>query len=262
MRSRIWTPDALSSDVRSLEGVCWRLVEAQHNYSTLKLVDSVAEQATLEHLVEDSKPSVPPECRGLHFLLSTPFRYGAPYPTGTRFRRAGMTEGVFYASETPKTAVAEMAFYRLLFFVESPDTPWPRNPSQYTAFTAEYATERAIDLTSAGYYGDRARWMHVLDYQHCQAFADTARAARIEIIRYASIRDPGGGMNLALLTCRAFLKREPTAQQTWHIHLNAAGVHAVCEAPKSRITFDRECFAADPRIAKMRWDRGGIRSIQ
>ena len=27
--------------------------------------------------------------------------------------------------------------------------------------------------------------------------------------------------------------------------------------PKSRITFDRECFAADPRIAKMRWDRGG-----
>jgi hypothetical protein len=45
-------------------------------------------------------------------------------------------------------------------------------------------------------------------------------------------------------------------------HLNSAGVHAVCEAPKSRITFDRECFAADPRIAKMRWDRGGIRSIQ
>ena len=51
-----------------------------------------------------------------------------------------MTECVFYASETPKTEVAEMAFYRLLFFVESSDTPWPRNAAQYTANAARYAT--------------------------------------------------------------------------------------------------------------------------
>src|SRR5258705_94017 len=100
MSSRIWTPAALSSDTRSLAGICWRLVEAQHDCSTLKLVDSVAEQSLLEDLVEASKPSVPPECRDLHYLLFTPFRYGAPYPRGTRFRRAGMTEGVFYSAET------------------------------------------------------------------------------------------------------------------------------------------------------------------
>ena len=261
MSSRIWTPAALSSDARPLAGICWRLVEAQHDYSTLKLVDSVAEQSLLEDLVEASKPSVPPECRDLHYLLFTPFRYGSPYPRGTRFRRAGMTEGVFYSAETPQTAVAETAFYRLLFFVESPDTPWPRNAAQYTAFSAKYATERAIDLTSAKYSRDRARWMHVTDYQHCQAFADTARAVKIEIVRYASVRDPDGGMNLALLTCRAFARREPIARQSWRIQLNAAGAHAVCEAPKSRITFDRKCFAADPRIASMRWDRGGIRNV-
>ena len=23
------------------------------------------------------------------------------------------------------------------------------------------------------------------------------------------------------------------------------------------VTFDRDCFAADPRIAKLRWERGG-----
>lgn len=104
-----------------------------------------------------------------------------------------MTEGVFYSAETAQTAVGrDSVLYRLLFFVESPDTPWPRNAAQYTAFSAKYATERAIDLTSVKYNRERARWMHVTDYQHCQAFADTARAAKIEIIRYARIRSRSG----------------------------------------------------------------------
>jgi len=255
MSSSIWTPAALSSDARAIGGTCWRLVEAQHHVSTLKLVDSVDEQKLLEDLIEESKPPLPPECRDLHYLLSTPFRYGAVYPTGSRFRRAGMTEGVFYAAEAPQTAVAEMAFCRLLFFAESPDTPWPANPAEYTAFSAEYATKKAIDLTKGKYSADRARWMHVTDYSHCQAFADAARAAKIEIIRYASVRDPDHGSNLAILTCRAFAKTHTIEQQTWHIRLSEAGAQAICEAPKSGITFDRKAFATDPRIAKLRWVR-------
>lgn len=255
MSSSIWTPAALSSDARASSGTCWRLVEAQHHVSTLKLVDSVDEQELLEDLIEESKPPLPPECRDLHYLLSTPFRYGAVYPTGSRFRRAGMTEGVFYAAEAPQTAVAEMAFCRLLFFAESPDTPWPANPAEYTAFSAEYATKKAIDLTKGKYSADRARWMHVTDYSYCQAFADVARAAKIEIIRYASVRDPDHGINLAILTCRAFAKPQPIEQQTWRIRLSDAGAQAICEAPKSGITFDRKAFAADPRIAKLRWVR-------
>jgi len=62
-------------------------------------------------------------------------------------------------------------------------------------------------------------------------------------------------MNLALLTCRAFARPNPIEHQTWHIRLNDAGVQAICEAPKSGITFDRQSFAADPRIAKLRWVR-------
>src|SRR6201987_500477 len=147
MSSSTWTRAALSSDARSLAGICWRLVEAQHHVSTLKLVDSAEERVVLEDLVEASKPPMPPECQGLHYLLSTPFRYGAVYPTGSRFRRAGMTEGVFYASEAPHTAIAEKAFFRLLFYAESPATPWPINPSEYTAFSSEYAAKRSIDLT-------------------------------------------------------------------------------------------------------------------
>jgi RES domain len=91
--------------------------------------------------------------------------------------------------------------------------------------------------------------MHVTDYSHCQALAETARAAKIEVIRYASVRDPGHGMNFALLTPK------PIDQQTWRIRLSDAGAQAICEAPKSGITFDRNSFAADPRIAKLRWVR-------
>src|SRR6266851_3353998 len=144
MPSSTWTRAALSSSARSVSGACWRLVEAQYHVSTLKLVDTLDEQEILENLIERTKPMVPIECRHLHYLLSTPFRYGAVYPTGSRFRRAGLTEGVFYAAEAPETAVAEMAFYRLLFYAESPDTPWPANAAEYTAFSAEYATRNAI----------------------------------------------------------------------------------------------------------------------
>src|SRR5208282_4352542 len=107
MSSNTSTPAALSSEAFALAGICWRVVEAQHHVSTLKLVDSVSEQELLEDLIETTKPALPSECRDLHYLLSTPFRYGAVYPKGSRFRRAGVTAGVFYASETPQTAVAE-----------------------------------------------------------------------------------------------------------------------------------------------------------
>src|SRR5437763_13612693 len=122
MSSTTSTPAARSSDgravrdARALSGICWRLVEAQHRISTLKLVDTVEEQAALEDLVQDTKPPLPPECRQLHYLLATPFRYGAARPTGSRFRRAGFGEGVFYAAQEPHTAVAEIVFLPPLFF--------------------------------------------------------------------------------------------------------------------------------------------------
>ena len=76
MSSSTWTPAALSSERRRLAGRCWRLVEAQHIVSTLKLVDSADEQDVLDAMIDGTKPPVPPECRHLDYLLYTPFRYG------------------------------------------------------------------------------------------------------------------------------------------------------------------------------------------
>ena len=255
MSSSTWTPAALSSEARALSGTCWRLVEAQHRISTLKLVDTVEEQGVLEDLIQDTKPALPAECARLHYLLSTPFRYGAAYPVGSRFRRAGLTEGVFYAAEEPHTAVAEIVFYRLLFYAESPGTPWPQNAAEYTAFSAAYATKKGIDLTAGKLQRDKALWLHLTDYEPCQRLADSSRAANVDVIRYLSVRDPRHGFNLALLTGRVFTRPKPVSEQTWHIRLSEAGAQALCESPRSGITFGRDAFAADPRIARLRWKR-------
>lgn len=255
MPSIIWTPAALSSSARPLSGRCWRVVEAQHHVSTLKLVDTLDEQLLLESFIDGTKPVVPPECRHLHYLLSTPFRYGAIYPNGSRFRRAGMTEGVFYGAEAVETAIAEMTFHRLLFFAESPRTPWPQNPGEYTAFAAEFRTKKAIDLTRGRFRAHRAAWSNPVDYSQCQLLAETARVAAVEVIRYPSVRDPNRKLNVALLTCRVFRSAQPLNLQTWRIRLSAAGAQAICESPKSALDFDRATFAVDPRIAALVWDR-------
>jgi hypothetical protein len=248
-----WTPAALSSETRPLAGQCWRIVEAQHVVATLKLVDTLAEQQVLEEILEATKPPVPPECRHLHYLLATPFRYGAPYPGGSRFRRAGYTPGVFYASQTVSTALAEMAFRRLLFFAESPHTPWPINASEYTAFAVRFRTGAGLDLMEPPLARAARDWTHPTDYGRCHALADAAREAGVEVLRYQSARD-ANGRNTALLTCRAFRSREPVARQTWRLHLGTPGVRAIGDGHR-RLAFPREAFANDPRIAAMVWDR-------
>lgn len=255
MSSPTWTRAALSSEFRPFAGECWRLVEAQQRVSTLKLTDTLAEQALLEDLIEATKPMIPAECRHLDFLLSTPFRYGSDYPKGSRFRRAGRTPGVFYAAERPGTAVAEMAFYRLLFFAESPGTPWPADAADYTAFSALVLTPRAFDLTAPPLSADAAIWGDPMTYDGCQAFAEAAREAGGDAIRYRSVRDPDGGANLALLTCTCFARPAPIERQSWRIRLSASGVQALCEYPRQALEFPRNAFALDPRIQGLRWER-------
>ena len=255
MSSIISTRDELSSSRKAAAGRCWRVVEAQNQISTTKLTDSSAEQHALELLIEETKPPFPAECRHLNFLLATPFRYGAAYPRGSRFRRAGFTPGVFYASERVETAIAELCFQWMLFFSESPDTKWPANAGEYTALAAKYATERSIDLMSPPFDSRSALWMHPTDYAPCQAFGEMAWQVDVELIKYASVRDAQHRANLAILTCRAFAHSEPVAHQTWRVLLGSNGARAVCELPRRMLDFTRSAFVAEPRMASMQWER-------
>jgi hypothetical protein len=256
MSSPIWTAAALSSEHRSYEGPCWRLVEAQHRVSTLKLTDTLDEQALLEDLLEETKPKLPPAARGLHYLMAAPFRYGAPYPTGSRFRRAGRTDGVFYGAERPQTAAAEMAFHRLLFYADSSATPWPADAAEFTAFNAPVETERALDLTRVPFSAARPLWTDLAAYGPCQDFADRARQAEADLIRYESVRNPRHFANLAVLSPIAFAGREPEQFETWRIRVGSRGAQVMREFPAERYQFDRTAFAADPRLAAMVWERG------
>jgi hypothetical protein len=214
----------------------------------MKLVDTLDEQALLEEALEASKPPGPPECRHLHYLLSTPFRYGR-YPGNSRFRREGYSAGVYYAAEEVETAVAETAFYRLLFFAESPGTPYPHNPLEFTGFAAAYAVQQAIDLTAKPFSAETGEWMHKTDYRACLALADAAREAGIALIHYQSVRDPKARANLALLACTAFSDAQPRQYETWRMALSTRGANVIRDWPDSRLAFAAEDFG-DERLQR------------
>ncbi len=213
----------------------------------MRLVDTSEEQTILEHLIEDTKPPVPPECAHLDFLLYTPFRY-APYPIGSRFRRANQPEGAFYGAETIDTLVVENAFHAVLFYTESPGTKLPSNAVERTVFRVSVETTECIDLTAPPLNRDSRIWTDLTDYGPCQDFADIARSAQIKAIRYRSVRDPNNGENVALLSCAAFAAK-PSGQQTWHIMLKPENIQLWCENPRNEYEVLISDLANDPRIA-------------
>lgn len=254
MSSIIWTRDELLSNALSLAGQCWRVVESQSKGSTLKLTDTIPEQLILEKLIEGTKPPIPEQCADLHYLLFTPFRY-SPYPHSSRFRRSGFTAGVFYGAASSETAVAEKVFYRLVFYYESPDTPWPANPIDHRAFAAEFDTRLAIDLTSPPLNSQREHWTHPTDYTTCLFFADAARDAGVQAIRYESVRDPLARANLALLSPAVLISAQRFSEETWLFHFSKSGVRAICESPYKTLEFTPDTFSRDPRTADWRWNR-------
>jgi len=119
----------------------------------------------------------------------------------------------------------------------------------------EVRTRSGLDLTRPPFDAQRAQWIDCTDYEACQTLAESARAASIDVIRCESARDPDGGLNIAVLACRAFASADPVAQQTWRLHFGSAGVRGLCTFPDQRMEFDRDAFARDPRIASLSWAR-------
>ena len=121
MSSNTWTPPALASSAHHWQGAVWRMVEAQHVASTMKLVDDRGEQDVLEMLLESNKPAAAADARTLDYLLLTPFRYH-PLRGGSRFR--AMTDpGVFYGAESVRTASAELGYWRWKFLQDAGSRP-------------------------------------------------------------------------------------------------------------------------------------------
>ncbi|MGU9962335.1 MAG: RES family NAD+ phosphorylase [Candidatus Puniceispirillales bacterium WSBS_2018_MAG_OTU23] len=217
----------------------------------MKLVDNVDEQILLEQMLENTKPSIPKKCAKLDYLLFTPFRYVPGEPTAvSRFRDKGQNDGVFYSAFDIDTAVAEMTFYRMLFFAESPGTNLPTNPCRFTAFAVPIKTSQALDLTVLPLSKDAALWTHKTNYAPCLQLAVNARNAGIDCIISQSVRDPKGGKNASILDCGVFTVTSPdrSKNQTWDIFLKPGRAEAICRFPDKTIGFLSSNFG-DSRLA-------------
>ncbi|HWM84381.1 MAG TPA: RES family NAD+ phosphorylase [Kofleriaceae bacterium] len=204
------------------------MVEAQHVVSTRKLVDTLEEQELLEELIDKQKPPAPaePVFVGLHPLLATPFRY-PPLRYGSRFGQRH-ERGIWYGSVSLPTALAEVAYYRLVFLDGTTANIAPI--AELTAFTAGYASESGADLTRTPFDKFGGQISSPTNYAEAQTLGSAMRADGVEVFHYRSARDRGGGTNLGLFTPKAFSSKRPGRElATW-----------VCYASRMRVDFLRK----------------------
>ena len=211
MSSSIWTECAASSEVRALGATPWRVVEAQHQVATRKLVDSDEEQAVLEEVLERYKPPLTAGER-LHYLLFTPFRY-PPLRHGSRFG-SRRERGIWYGADSLRAAFAEVAYYRLLF-IEGTRADLGLVETDLTVFQARVHTRRGLDLTRPAFRQRRAELVSKTSYAATQPLGTAMREAGVEVFRYESARDAEGGTNVGVFTPEAFVDRKPRHPQTW-----------------------------------------------
>src|SRR5437868_2543499 len=212
MSSSIWTRCAGDSEIRRLQSTAWRVVESQHHVSTRKLVDSNAEQALLEDLIESVKP---PAVAGskLNYLLFTPFRY-PPLAHGSRFG-SRHERGIWYGSADRRTAFAEVAYYRLLF-LEGSHAQLGTVTTALTAFTATIRTAKGIDLAASPFDAHKRAIASPTSYSSSQALGTSMRDAGVEAFRYPSARDAKGGINIGAFTPSVFGIAKPKSFETWY----------------------------------------------
>ncbi len=252
MSSSIWTQCGGLSNSRQLRVKPWRVVEAQHVASTLKLVRTHAEQALLEELIDRRKPALPkePEYAKLDYLLFTPFRY-PPLRHGSRFGRRD-ERGIWYGSESRRTVFAEKAYYRFLFLSGTAAKLVPLAVEQ-TAFRAEVHSNKVIDLTAPPFDAHRGAISSKTSYEVSQNLGRAMRGDGVEMLRYSSARDSQQGANIALLTPRAFARPRPYSRQTWIcVADEATTIRFLQKQPfeqgKLSFSFERKEFEVDDAL--------------
>lgn len=225
------------------------MVEAQHRISTRRLVDSDEEQALLEALIDRSKPPLPADCAGLHYLLATPFRH-PPLRRGSRF--GSRTErSLFYASRELSTALAEVAYYRLLF-LEGTRAPLEPVVVDLSAFQASLRTEAGVDLTRPPFDAWEAEISSPLSYRSSQQLGREMRGEGIELALFRSARDPKKGDNLAVFSPGCFARKRPTVPETWLSVTTREGVECSRRDYFERRSFHfpRAAFEVDGRLPR------------
>jgi hypothetical protein len=197
------------------------VVEAQFRNSTRKLVDSDAEQELLESLIDrHAKQPVPAGFEDLHYLLSTPFRH-PPLRNGSRFGTR-LERGILYGARELPTALAEVAYYRLVF-LEGTAADLGDLHLDLTAFWFGIAAAGGVDLSSPPFAEYEPQISSKTQYGATQRLGADMRAAGVQACLYVSARALGRALNLAVLE-NVFRPRRPVREEPWSCTANRAGV--------------------------------------
>lgn len=241
----IWQDCRGEQHISPLSGTLYRLVESQEQVATSEYVDNLDEQALLEGLLEEVKPPAP--TGNYHYLLKTPFRY-PPLPWGSRFGSRHQP-GIFYGGKSIRTTLAEVAFYRLVFF-ESMGSGAPKSSinTQHTLFSADYRSDCGICLQNAPFDRYQAQISDPLDYTHSKQLGSDMRSAGVQVFEYSSARDPDGGLCVALFSPSAFDSRTPHNKHAWLCEVSSQAVRFKALGERQTTLYRRAKFCINEQL--------------
>ncbi len=243
----IWAACGGSTRIAPLAGTLWRLVESQAQVATLAYVDTLAEQALLEELLETVKPPCPAGSERLHYLLKTPFRY-PPLAWGSRFGRCHEL-GICYGGSNTATTLAEVAYYRFLFWQSMDGAPVADAiRTEHTLFSARYHTQAGVKLQSEPFTPFTDAIRHPADYTQSHLLGTAMREAGIEAFEYPSARDPLRGICVGLFTPAAFSERKPRETSQWLCEVNASEVAFKPVGRSEVVRFGVETFMYEGKL--------------
>ncbi|KGE03805.1 RES family NAD+ phosphorylase [Pseudohaliea rubra] len=241
-----WRGIAIAQWLTPIQGIAYRIVESQEQVATLDIVDTLAEQSLLEELLEHSKPAMRPGTGGLHYLLMTPFRY-PPLRHGSRFGRRH-EPSIFYGSHCPSTALAEAAYYRLVFREGMAAPPTRPVRSEHTLFGAAYATHPGLQLQRPPFDAEQAALTDPQRYTETQTLGAAMRSEGVLAFEFTSARDPARGTNAGLFEPTAFASPGVQDQQQWLCEVDGGGVRFLSFASHEVVDYPRDGFLVDGQL--------------
>lgn len=215
MSEALWDPSWIQENATDISMHAFRMVETQHIAATMRLVDSSDEQDLLEQMLEDSKPPLPAEAIGLHYLLAAPFRY-VPM-TGSRFRGVN-SPGIWYGTDDQYCACAEIAYWRQRFLLDSVGLIKQQLSTEHSMYQAA-VSGRAIDLLSSPWSKAQTLWQHRIDYSETQKLGKLVQdLGDVVWIQYGSVRATGHTC-AAVFDPRSLSMLSADGQfEQWHCH--------------------------------------------
>ncbi len=211
-----------------IKGAGFRLVESQEKVATTEIVPDLYDQALLEDMLDSSKPAYRYGTNGLHYLLSTPFRY-PPLAHGSRFG-SRFEPSLFYGGTTEYVTLCESAFYRFFFLLDNLNGPrHEKLQTQHTLFEFQYTTEMGVQLQHSPFTANEPQLRSPVSYDETQALGAAMRHEGVACFEYTSARDPAAGTNVALFEPDALACTRPLSEK-----------HCLCQIDQNEAVFSLE----------------------